>query len=595
MNGGDLERLSCEPFRIDEDEFLRHFVQRSPQFMWFLGAGSSRSSGLPTALDLIWDLKRRYYCAQENQDVQAHNVGNHAIRAKIQGYIDGKGFPAAWSPEEYSFYFELTFGTDYGAQRSYIQSQLSTDKVALTVGQRALGALLAMGRIRLVFTTNFDTVVETAYAAVTGENLDAFHLEGSYAALDALNSETFPLYAKIHGDFRYRSIKNLSADLLANDEQIQKCFVAAAGRYGLLVTGYSGRDANVLAMLEKALEQPNPFPQGIYWTTPCADSIAPVVAKLVEAARSKGVDAYVVETGPFDVMLSKIWRQLPDKPQSLDEKVRSARAQTALIRLPQPGTNYPILRTNALEVVATPRRCGRFVADGLVAADLFAGVREKKPDAIVSFQDGAIFWGDPQQISASLEGLVSNDTAPHEFLDPVSEIAASTYLQSFFEQGIAKAVCADKPVLLRKKGREYFAVIDSRHSDDARLASLKTAIGYHGPGEISGVVPGLRETFWAEAVKLSLEERAGVLWLLLEPDIWIKPLAQRKNAREFLRERKLKRFNNRSYDILTAWIEILLGTVGQGQLVSISYKPQSDYPADFTISTRTAFSWRGGR
>ena len=563
--------------------------------MWFLGAGSSRSSGLPTALDLIWDLKLRYYCAQENQDIQAHSVSNQAIRAKIQGFIDGKGFPKAWSPEEYSFYFELTFGNDYGAQSSYIQSQMSPDKVTLTIGQRALAALLAMGRTRLIFTTNFDTVVETAYATVTGNNLNPFHLEGSYAALDALNGESFPIYAKIHGDFRYRNIKNLPSDLLANDEAIQKCFIAAAGRYGLVLAGYSGRDANVMAMLQKALEQPNPFPQGIWWTTPRAASIAPVVLAFIEAVRSKGISAHIAETGPFDVMLSKIWRQLFDKPQTLDEKVRTARAPTVSIPLPQPGRNYPILRTNALEVIDAPHRCGRFAAVGIAAADLFIAVREKRPDAVVSYQDGAIFWGDSQQVAASLEGLVTGDAAPQDFADPVANIAASTYLKSFFEHGIAEAIRRDKPILLRKRGKSYYAVVEERRSDDASLISLKNAIGYSGPGRVCGEVPGQPETFWAEAVRLKLEERCGVLWLLLEPDIWIRPLSLRENAREFLRERKLKRFNNRSYGILTAWIEILLGTVGQGQLVSVSYKPDSDFPVTFTISTRTAYSRRGGR
>lgn len=587
--------MSCEHLQIDEQEFPRHFVQRAPQLMWFLGAGSSRSSGLPTALDLIWDLKLRYYCAQENQDIQAHSVSNQAIRAKIQGFIDGKGFPKAWSPEEYSFYFELTFGNDYGAQSSYIQSQMSPDKVTLTIGQRALAALLAMGRTRLIFTTNFDTVVETAYATVTGNNLNPFHLEGSYAALDALNGESFPIYAKIHGDFRYRNIKNLPSDLLANDEAIQKCFIAAAGRYGLVLAGYSGRDANVMAMLQKALEQPNPFPQGIWWTTPRAASIAPVVLAFIEAVRSKGISAHIAETGPFDVMLSKIWRQLFDKPQTLDEKVRTARAPTVSIPLPQPGRNYPILRTNALEVIDAPHRCGRFAAVGIAAADLFIAVREKRPDAVVSYQDGAIFWGDSQQVAASLEGLVTGDAAPQDFADPVANIAASTYLKSFFEHGIAEAIRRDKPILLRKRGKSYYAVVEERRSDDASLISLKNAIGYSGPGRVCGEVPGQPETFWAEAVRLKLEERCGVLWLLLEPDIWIRPLSLRENAREFLRERKLKRFNNRSYGILTAWIEILLGTVGQGQLVSVSYKPDSDFPVTFTISTRTAYSRRGGR
>ena len=154
--------MSREHLQIDEQEFLRH----SSQLMWFLGAGSSRSSGLPTALDLIWDLKRRYYCAKENQDVQAHNVSNHAIKTKIQGYFNGKDCPAEWSPEEYSFYFELMFGEDYGAQQSYFHEHMSSDKVTLTIGQRALASLLEMGHARLVFTMNFDDVVEGAYAAV---------------------------------------------------------------------------------------------------------------------------------------------------------------------------------------------------------------------------------------------------------------------------------------------------------------------------------------------------------------------------------------------------------------------------------------------
>src|SRR5690606_16339631 len=145
--------------------------------MWFLGAGTSRSSGLPTAADLIWDLKRQYYCTSENQDAQSHNIANHAIREKIQAYFDGRHCPECWSNEEYSYYFELMFGEDYAAQQIYIQSQVSPDKVTLTIGPRVLASLLGMGRSRLVFTTNFDSVLEDAYASVTGNNLATFNLE----------------------------------------------------------------------------------------------------------------------------------------------------------------------------------------------------------------------------------------------------------------------------------------------------------------------------------------------------------------------------------------------------------------------------------
>ncbi len=579
--------------QIDEREFLRYVVQNAPQLMWFLGAGTSRSSGLPAAVDLIWDLKRKYYCAKEDQDVQAHNVSNHAIKAKIQSYFDGKGCPEVWSNEEYSYYFALMFGEDYAAQQSYIQDQMSPDKVTLTIGPRALASLLEMGRSRLIFTTNFDDVLEDAYSAVAGKNLTPFNLEGSYAALEALNAERFPLYAKIHGDFRYQKIKNLSQDLISNDENIQKCFVAAAGRYGLIVAGYSGRDSNVMAMFRQALEQPNPFPQGIWWTFSHASSVAPVVVEFIEAARTKGVAAHIVETGTFDVMLHKIWRQIPDKPQVLDDKVRSARAHPVSIPLTEPGKSYPILRTNALKIVDAPRQCGMFPAGGVPAADVFSAVREKQPNAVISYQDGIVFWGESNQVAKSLEGLIANNAGVREFADPVAEIAESTYLKSFYEHGIAEALCHDKTVLLRKKGKTIYAVVDDRQSDDGRFASLKKAVGFRGnPGPICGTVRSLPDTYWSECVRLRLEERAGALWLLLEPDVWIKPLKNREDAQDFLRKRKLKRYNNQSYDILNAWIEILIGPIGQSIPVTATYGAYTDYPASFTVSTRTAFSRR---
>jgi len=36
---------------------------------------------------------------------------------------------------------------------------------------------------------------------MTSNNLHAFNLNGSYAAINALNSENFPVSAKMHGDF----------------------------------------------------------------------------------------------------------------------------------------------------------------------------------------------------------------------------------------------------------------------------------------------------------------------------------------------------------------------------------------------------------
>src|SRR5216684_8211143 len=85
-----------------EPEFVRRVTPVLSHLLWFLGAGASRTAGMPTATDIIWDLKRRYYCLHENQDLQAHNVNNQIIRAKIQDYMASRGFPPLGSFDEYS-------------------------------------------------------------------------------------------------------------------------------------------------------------------------------------------------------------------------------------------------------------------------------------------------------------------------------------------------------------------------------------------------------------------------------------------------------------------------------------------------------------
>ena len=92
--------------------------------MWLLGAGAPRSSGLPTAYDIVWDLKKKYYANEEHVNIDDLNIGNDGIKRKIQNYMDSKGFPPEDSLEEYSFYFDLLFGNDHGLQRQYLTRQL---------------------------------------------------------------------------------------------------------------------------------------------------------------------------------------------------------------------------------------------------------------------------------------------------------------------------------------------------------------------------------------------------------------------------------------------------------------------------------------
>jgi hypothetical protein len=579
---------------IPEVEFLRLATQAGPHLMWFLGAGTSRSSGLPTATDIIWDLKRKLYCLEQNQDVQAHDASNKAVKARIQSYTDSKGFPPLGHPTEYSFYFEQTFGKDYASQQRYLNNALSTQKISSTIGHRALAGLLHMDRTRVIFTTNFDEVVETAYAAITGKALTAFHLEGSYAALAALNADQFPLYAKVHGDFRYQSVKNLTKDLLNNDAEIQKCFVAAAARFGMIVAGYSGRDENVMSMFRMAIDQNNAFPHGLFWTTSRLAGVAHNVRALIEYAHGKGIRCALVETGTFDEMLSKIWKSTAKKPREIDEKVRSATAKPVSISLPPLGNQFPWLRTNALLITKLPEACGTIDYDGDInIGEVRSKLFQAQPNCTLAYTDRVLFWGGSAELQKVVDADKIKATKKFEFDDLVLTVQDSGFVKALLEETVARAVVHGKPVLLRKDGKTWYAVVKHDEATQDIYKPLRAALGYQGSlAHIHGKVIGLTDVFWSEAVSIRIEERSGLLWLLLRPDIWISPLKERENASDFLRTKKLKRYNPQAFEILSAWIRILLGDVGQGQPAAVTAFPDTDFSAQFEISTRTAFSKR---
>ncbi|MGH8659944.1 MAG: hypothetical protein ACREV4_16105 [Gammaproteobacteria bacterium] len=126
------------------------------------------------------------------------------------------------------------------------------------------------------------------------------------------------------------------------------------------------------------------------------------------------------------------------------------------------------------------------------------------------------------------------------------------------------------------------------------FSPLRNALAYYDkPGYLTGNVPRLQDVTWAEAVSIRLEERNGRLWVMLRPDIWIKPLARRQEAREFMRQRRLKRYNKKAYHLLDAWFGILLGSVGTGNSMKVSCFPDAEFSAVFEIRTRTAYSCGG--
>jgi hypothetical protein len=254
------------------------------------------------------------------------------------------------------------------------------------------------------------------------------------------------------------------------------------------------------------------------------------------------------------------------------------------------------MRTNALEVSGIPDVCGSIDCEPAVGfRELNEILRTSRPDSIITCSERLLFFGNSELVGKLFSADRIRAISSYPLSATVFSNPESTVLHSFIEQALCEALCKNKPLFLRKKGRSYFAVVDHEAIQDPRLSPLKASVGFRTSLEtIVGQVSGIVNTYWAEAVELKLDRRDGRWWLLIDPKIWVSPLARRAECVNFLRQKSLKRYNKQTYAVLDAWINLLCGSVGRGDNITAECFSKANFPARFELNTRTAYSRRGG-
>lgn len=571
------------------DEFLVYYGQNAPQIVWFLGAGASRSARIPTASDITWDLKFRYYCLQEQQDISGYNSSNSVIRTKIQSYMDAQGFPPLGSDDEYSFYFQKLFGDDKESQQRYIKSAIGPEQVSITSGHKILAGLILTGNTRLVFSTNFDEVLEKAYAEVGGAVLPTYHIEGSYAALDALHNETFPFYVKLHGDYKYKSINNLESELQEHDEKLGKCFVGACSRYGIAIVGYSGRDKSVMKSLDAVLETQSPFPKGVFWFKPANTSLSPAVEEFIKKAKAKNINAEIIEMDTFDVLMNRIWLQTPSKPPEISQKISRAGARAADLPMPGIGKSFPLIRLNAFPIMELPSKCLAIETQKTITyLELNELLQTNRSPAIAIAKDGRVlFWGAETEVH-NLFRPDSIKTCAEYPLTEISALDKELAVKNFITRALTRSLVRNRKLSPRKHGNHFYVVINPRFASDAQNDPLSRTLGRNG---IFGKISAYSETLWVEGIEVKIEQKNNQTYMCLVPTIWIDPIEQRESCKFFIRKRLKLRSNIQYNHCMDAWKQILFGAANSPVILSpfaedVRYNPQ------FKISPITAFAYR---
>jgi SIR2-like domain len=571
---------------LDVPGFLRLHGARAPALMWFLGAGASAAAGVPTAGQMIWDFKRTIFCSEERVPLAAcQYIDDQQVRDRIQRHFGNGGHPAVDDPEEYAHYFELAYPDELDRRR-YIEAKVKGSTPSF--GHAALAMLMAADRARVVWSTNFDACVETSATQIFGSagNLTVASLDNPTFAEQALKEERWPLQVKLHGDFRSRRLKNTDDELRSQDARLRDALGEASRRYGLIVIGYSGRDSSVMDALEAAAIQGG-YPAGLFWIHRDDTPPLPRVQALITTAASVGIDAAIVHAETFDELLGDVLRQTPDMPEELLKAAEVVAPRLGRAPIPTAGNAWPVIRTNALPVVEFPSTC-RLVESTIGGIkDLRAAVKAAdvgETVLVTRTRAGVLAFGE----DAALRSALVSHPVTRTDLHPIdaSRLGWDSGEHGLLAEALTHALARERPLLVRRRRHQWVLVTDPKQQQHDAIAPVRAVTR-----SLVGTLP-TGSGHWAEAVALRLDWRLDRLWLLVEPIIWLTRSDGPRPAKDmdFVRERRAKRYNQQSDELLAAWIGVLLG--GESLRRVTAFGGVDGVDAAFVISETTAFSRR---
>lgn len=288
--------------KLQLDELVRSIaINKTVAHMFFLGAGASVSSGVPSAELCIREWKRDIFLSRNpGLEEQFSELSLAGIRERIQRWLDRHPeFPAEGSTDEYGFYIEACFPIS-NDRRAYFAEKVKAARPH--IGYQVLCNLSESGLIQSIWTTNFDAL--TARAAATFSLIPIEVGIDCQVRLPRQPRAGELLAVSLHGDYRYDDLKNTSAEIQQQETSLREALVAGLADRPCIVVGYSGRDKSIMETFREAYGK-----QGtgtLYWCGFGDAEPPPHVAELIEVASRAGRKAYYTPSSGFDDLMIRL-------------------------------------------------------------------------------------------------------------------------------------------------------------------------------------------------------------------------------------------------------------------------------------------------
>lgn len=239
----DLEAFARQfHFAVDEGKLA---------FAFFLGAGCSVSSGIPSAstLSLHWirELKRRE---------TGTSIGAYEWFASKK-----PGFTPAKAGQFYATVIQELFPS-LSARKIEIQRFVSSRDPGCGYGAlAALATHVAAGALcNVVITTNFDDLI--ADALLLYQRIKPLIIEHDAMAVRAIPTSSRPLIMKVHGD-ALSEPRAIADEVEQLPVEVSEAMKSALNGRGLVFLGYSGGDNSILVALRKIRR--GALSNGVFW------------------------------------------------------------------------------------------------------------------------------------------------------------------------------------------------------------------------------------------------------------------------------------------------------------------------------------------
>lgn len=231
---------------IDPLHSLAFTIQANPGvYAVLLGSGVSRSAKIPTGWEITLDLVRKL------AEVAGENCGTD---------------PARWYRErcgkepDYSDLLDALAKTPAERQqllRAYVEpseEERAEGAKSPTAAHRAIAGMVAKGYIRVIITTNFDRLMETALVEAGVVPTVLSSPDQVHGAMPLIHTRCCVF--KVHGDYLDTRIRNTPAELEKYPKEFDDLLDRIFDEFGLIVCGWSAEwDTALRAAVERIVSR----------------------------------------------------------------------------------------------------------------------------------------------------------------------------------------------------------------------------------------------------------------------------------------------------------------------------------------------------